>query len=138
MTRFGFPELRLGLIPGVGGIPRLGRDVGNGFIRDLLFTGRTVRAQSAQQAGLVVHLAGEGYALQVARSMAQQVAKFDPETRVAAKKFIKPIPTAELKREIELFCKLFNRPVVLESLRRFVESDDPMKHLPVAARQSAS
>ena len=138
MTRFGFPELRLGLIPGFGGSPRLGRDVGNGFIRDLLFTGRTVRAQSAQQAGLVVHLAGEGYALQVARSMAQQVAKFDPETRVAAKKFIKPIPTAELKREIELFCKLFNRPVVLESLRRFVESDDPMKHLPVAARQSAS
>jgi enoyl-CoA hydratase len=138
MARFGFPELRLGLIPGFGGIPRLGRDVGNGFIRDLLFTGRTVRAQSAQQAGLVVHLAGEGYALQVARSMAQQVAKFDPETRVAAKKFIKPIPTAELKREIELFCKLFNRPVVLESLRRFVESDDPMKHLPVAARQSAS
>jgi enoyl-CoA hydratase/carnithine racemase len=138
MARFGFPELRLGLIPGFGGIPRLRRDVGNGFIRDLLFTGRTVRAESAQQAGLVVHLAGEGYALQVARSMAQQVAKFDPETRVAAKKFIKPIPTAELKKEIELFCKLFNRPVVLESLRRFVESDDPMKHLPVAARQSAS
>jgi len=138
MARFGFPELRLGLIPGFGGIPRLRRDVGNGFIRDLLFTGRTVKAESAQQAGLVAHLAGEGYAPQVARSMAQQVAKFDPETRVAAKKFIKPIPTAELKKEIEVFCKLFNRPVVMESLRRFVESDDPMKHLPVAARQSAS
>jgi enoyl-CoA hydratase/carnithine racemase len=133
MARFGFPELRLGLIPGFGGIPRLRRDVGNGFIRDLLFTGRTVKAESAQQAGLVAHLAGEGYALQVARSMAQQVTKFDPDTRVAAKKFIKPIPTAELKKEIDLFCRLFNRPVVMESLRRFVESDDPMKHLPAAA-----
>jgi hypothetical protein len=81
----------------------------------------------------VAHLAGEGYALQVARSMAQQVTKFDPDTRVAAKKFIKPIPTAELKKEIDLFCRLFNRPVVMESLRRFVESDDPMKHLPSAA-----
>ena len=40
MARFGFPELRLGLIPGFGGIPRLRRDVGNSFIRDLLFTGR--------------------------------------------------------------------------------------------------
>jgi len=136
MARFGFPELRLGLIPGFGGIPRLRRDVGNRFIRDLLFTGRTVRAESAQQAGLVAHLAGEGYALQVARSMAQQVTKFDAETPVAVKKFIKPIPAAELKREIELFCKLFNRPVVMERLRRFVETDDPMKHLPVAARQS--
>ena len=138
MARFGFPELRLGLIPGFGGIPRLRREVGNGFIRDLLFTGRTVKAESAQQAGLVAHLAGEGYALQVARSMAQQVTKFDPETRVAAKEFIKPIPAGELKKEIELFCQLFNRPVVMESLRRFVETDDPMKHLPVRARDSAS
>jgi enoyl-CoA hydratase len=134
MARFGFPELRLGLIPGFGGIPRLRRDVGNSFVRDLLFTGRTVKAESAQQAGLVAHLAGEGFALQVARSMAAQVTKFDPETRAAAKKFIKQIPRAELNKEIELFCKLFNRPVVMESLRRFVESDEPMKHLPVAAQ----
>jgi enoyl-CoA hydratase len=134
MARFGFPELRLGLIPGFGGIPRLRRDVGNSFIRDLLFTGRTVKAESAHQAGLVSHLAGEGYALQVARSMAQQVTKFDAETRAAAKKFLKPIPHAELKKEIDLFCKLFGRPVVMEALRRFVETDNPMKHLPVAAQ----
>lgn len=134
MARFGFPELRLGLIPGFGGIPRLRRDVGNSFIRDLLFTGRTVKAEAAQQAGLVSHLAGEGYALQVARSMAQQITKFDAETRAAAKKFIKPIPHKELREEIALFCKLFDRPAVMESLRRFVESDDPMKHLPVAPR----
>jgi enoyl-CoA hydratase len=134
MARFGFPELRLGLIPGFGGIPRLRRDVGNGFIRDLLFTGRTVKAKSAQQAGLVAHLAGEGYALQVARSMAQQVTKFDAETRTVAKKFIKPIPVAELSEEIALFCKLFDRFVVMASLKRFVESQEPMKHLPVGDR----
>jgi enoyl-CoA hydratase/carnithine racemase len=131
MARFGFPELRLGLIPGFGGIPRLRRDVGNSFIRDLLFTGRTVKAEAAQQAGLVTTLAGEGYSLQVARSMAQQITKFDPETRAAAKKFIKPIPRKELREEIALFCKLFDRPTVMESLKRFVESDDPMKHQPV-------
>ena len=134
MARFGFPELRLGLIPGFGGIPRLRRDVGNNFIRDLLFTGRTVKAERAHELGLVSHLAGEGFALQVARSMAQQVTKFDAETRMAAKKFIKPIPHAELRKEIDLFSKLFNRPVVMEALRRFVETDDPMKHLPVAER----
>jgi len=135
MARFGFPELRLGLIPGFGGIPRLRRDVGNSFIRDLLFTGRTVKAERVHQLGLVSHLAGEGYALQVARSMAQQVTKFDAQTRVAAKKFLKPIPHDELKKEIDLFCELFARPVVMESLRRFVETDDPMKHLPVAEQK---
>ncbi len=135
MARFGFPELRLGLIPGFGGIPRLRRDIGNSFIRDLLFTGRTVKAERVHQLGLVSHLAGEGHALEVARSMAQQVTKFDAETRVAAKKFLKPIPHQELRKEIELFCELFSRPVVMESLRRFVESEDPMKHLPVAGKK---
>ncbi|MGB6401693.1 MAG: enoyl-CoA hydratase/isomerase family protein, partial [Candidatus Sulfotelmatobacter sp.] len=42
MARFCFPELRLGLIPGFGGIPRLKRDLGNAVVRDLLFTGRSI------------------------------------------------------------------------------------------------
>ena len=41
-----------------------------------------MKAESAHQAGLVAHLVGEGYALQVAGSMAHQVTKFDAETRV--------------------------------------------------------
>src|SRR5712664_3550400 len=60
MARFAFPELRLGLIPGFGGIPRLKRDLGNAFVRDLLFTGRTVNATRAQSVGLVAQLAAEG------------------------------------------------------------------------------
>ena len=44
MARFCFPELRLGLIPGFGGIPRLKRDIGNGVIRDLLLTGRSINS----------------------------------------------------------------------------------------------
>ena len=36
LARFCFPELRLGLIPGFGGIPRLKRDLGNAVVRDLL------------------------------------------------------------------------------------------------------
>ena len=137
MARFGFPELRLGFIPGFGGVPRLRRDVGNSFIRDLLFTGRTVKAERAHELGLVSHLAGEGYALQVARSMAQQVTKLDAETRAAAKKFIKPIPYEELRNEIDLFCELFERPVVMENLRRFVETEEPMKHLPAVKRSES-
>src|SRR6266705_3234753 len=68
MARFAFPELRLGLIPGFGGIPRLKRDVGNAFVRDLLLTGRTVNAPRAQAVGLVAQLAGEGEALRIAGS----------------------------------------------------------------------
>jgi enoyl-CoA hydratase/carnithine racemase len=130
MARFAFPELRLGLIPGFGGIPRLKRDLGNGFIRDLLLTGRSVNATRAQAVGLVSQLAAEGEALKVARSNAGQIKKFDPFARVAAKKFLKPIPHEELRRETDLFCELFTRPAVLAALKKFVESTDAMPYLP--------
>jgi enoyl-CoA hydratase len=130
MARFAFPELRLGLIPGFGGIPRLKRDLGNAFVRDLLFTGRTVNATRAQAVGLVAQLAGEGEALRIARSTAAQITKFDVVTRTAAKRFIKPIPHEELRREIDLFCELFQRPAVMAALKKFVEDSGPMPYLP--------
>jgi enoyl-CoA hydratase/carnithine racemase len=130
MARFAFPELRLGLIPGFGGIPRLKRDLGNGFVRDLLLTGRSVNATRAHALGLVAQLAAEGEALHIARATAAQIVKFDGVTRTAAKKFIKPIPDDELRREIDLFCELFARPTVMAALKKFVESTEAMPYLP--------
>jgi enoyl-CoA hydratase/carnithine racemase len=130
MARFAFPELRLGLIPGFGGIPRLKRDLGNAFVRDLLLTGRSVNAARAHAVGLVAQLAAEGEALKIAHSTAAQITKFDGVTRAAAKKFIKPIPHDELHQEIDLFCELFTRPAVLAALKKFVESTDAMPYLP--------
>ena len=130
MARFAFPELRLGLIPGFGGIPRLKRDLGNAFVRDLLLTGRSVNATRAQSVGLVAQLAAEGEALRIARATAAQVVKFDGVTRAAAKNFIKTIPHDELRREIDLFCELFARPTVMAALKKFVESSDAMPYLP--------
>jgi enoyl-CoA hydratase len=130
MARFAFPELRLGFIPGFGGIPRLKRDLGNAFIRDLLLTGRTINAARAQAVGLVAQLAGEGEALRIGRSTAAQITKYDALTRATAKKFIKPIPYDELQREIDLFCELFTRPAVMAALKKFVEDEGPMPYLP--------
>jgi len=130
MARFAFPELRLGLIPGFGGIPRLKRDLGNAFVRDLLLTGRSVNATRGQAVGLVAQLAAEGEALRIARGTAGQITKFDAVTRAAAKKFIKPIPHEEFRREIDLFCELFTRPAVMAALKKFVESSDAMPYLP--------
>jgi len=130
MARFCFPELRLGLIPGFGGIPRLKRDLGNAVVRDLLLTGRSFNANKAQQIGLVSQVVGEGEALRVARATAAQLGKFDRATAAAAKKFIKPIPHEELRREIDIFCELFARPAVQAGLRKFVESTDAQPYLP--------
>ena len=130
MARFCFPELRLGLVPGFGGIPRLKRDLGNGVVRDLLLTGRSFNATKAQQCGLISQMVGEGEALRVARATATQLGKFDRATAIAAKRFIKPIPYEELKEEINLFCDLFAQPAVEAGLRKFVESTDAQPYLP--------
>jgi enoyl-CoA hydratase/carnithine racemase len=129
-ARFCFPELRLGLIPGFGGIPRLKRDLDNAVVRDLLLTGRSFNATKAQQIGLVSQVVAEGQGLRVARATAAQLTKFDRRTAAAAKKFIKPIPYDELRREIEIFCELFTQPAVQSGLKKFVESTDALPYLP--------
>jgi enoyl-CoA hydratase len=130
MARFCFPELRLGLIPGFGGIPRLKRDLGNAVVRDLLLTGRSFNATKAQQIGLVSQIVSEGEALRAARATAAQIGKFDRQTAIAAKRFIKPIPHEELRREIDIFCELFSQPAVEAGLKKFVESTDAQPYLP--------
>jgi enoyl-CoA hydratase/carnithine racemase len=130
MARFCFPELRLGLIPGFGGIPRLKRDVGNAVVRDLLLTGRSINATKALSVGLVSQLAAEGESLGLARLTAAQTTKFDHATAAAAKRFIKPLPADELRREIDIFCELFTRPAVMDGLRKFVENSGAHPYLP--------
>lgn len=129
-ARFCFPELRLGLIPGFGGIPRLNRDVGNAVTRDLLLTGRSLNAKRAHEVGLVNQVVLAGEATDVARKMAKQLLRFDVGARTVCKHFVKPIPRAELAREKELFLRQFETPAVLEGLRRFVENTGPLPYLP--------
>ena len=129
-TRFAFPELRLGIVPGFGGLPRLKRDVSNALVRDLLFTGRSINARKALETGLVSQVVSAGQALRAARAGAAQAVKFDAQTTAAAKRFLKPFPEEELRREIDLFLELFARPHVQAALRKFVEDEGPMPYLP--------
>ncbi|MHC4380915.1 MAG: enoyl-CoA hydratase/isomerase family protein [Planctomycetota bacterium] len=129
-ARFCFPELRLGVVPGFGGIPRLKRDVGNGVIRDLLLTGRSINAKKALGIGLVSQMVPTGEGLPAARATAIQATKFDREAAVTAKAFIKPLPREELLQEKEHFIRLALRPALRDALRKFVESDDIRPYLP--------
>jgi len=133
-ARFCFPELRLGLIPGFGGIPRLRREVPNAVVRDLILTGRSVGAKKAAALGLISQAVAKGEALNVAREVARQASLFEAAVVREAKSFMKPVPVAELADERARFLKLFMSPIVVEALRRFVESDDAMPYLPPEPR----
>jgi enoyl-CoA hydratase/carnithine racemase len=128
-ARFCFPELRLGIIPGFGGIPRLRRDVGNALIRDLLLSGRSIGAKKALSVGLISQMVAGGEGLDAARSLAAQNAKFDATARRAAKAFIKQLPVEELARERALFKELARGPALLAALKRFVDSTDLRPYL---------
>lgn len=128
-ARFAFPELRLGLIPGFGGIPRLKRDLGNALVRDLLFTGRSINAKKALGVGLVSQVVSKGRALEVARATASRAAQFDPEVRALAKSFIKQLPIGEIEQEKAHFIRLFVEPRVLQALERFVTSSSPLPYV---------
>jgi enoyl-CoA hydratase/carnithine racemase len=132
-TRFAFPELRLGIVPGFGGIPRLRREVPNGVVRDLLLTGRSLNAARAHAVGLVSQLVAPGQALNAARSAARQVCSFDREVQAQAKVFTKPLLLDELAAERRLFMQMIAQPRVLAALADFAERKDPMPYLPRTA-----
>ena len=129
-ARFAFPELRLGLVPGFGGIPRLERDVGNAVVRDLLLTGRSLNAKRAHDLGIVSQIVSTGEARHAARAAARQAARFDPETVRRAKAFAKKLPRARLDEEIETFLAMVASPTVEAALNRFVHSTDVRPYLP--------
>jgi 3-hydroxyacyl-CoA dehydrogenase len=66
----GLPEVTLGLIPGAGGTQRLPRLVGAALALELMMTGRVVRADQAEEAGLIDGIVGEDR-IAAARAFAQ-------------------------------------------------------------------
>lgn len=52
-AKFGQPEIKLGVLPGMGGSQRLTRAIGKAKAMDLILTGRTIGAEEADRAGLV-------------------------------------------------------------------------------------
>jgi 3-hydroxyacyl-CoA dehydrogenase/enoyl-CoA hydratase/3-hydroxybutyryl-CoA epimerase len=128
-ARFAFPELRLGLIPGFGGIPRLRRAVPNGVVLDLLLTGRSLNATRAHELGLVSHLVAPGQQLTAARGAARQACLFDDHVRASAKAFAKPLLLDELAAEKRLFMQLIAEERVRDALAEFVGRSDPLSYL---------
>ena len=73
-SRFGVPEILLGIIPGGGGTQRLPRLVGSSRAKEMIMTGRQVHAQEALAMGLVNRLVAPDYVLEAALAWAAELA----------------------------------------------------------------
>jgi enoyl-CoA hydratase len=124
-ARFGFPEVRLGLIPGAGGTQRLLRRVGLGTAKELLLLGGTIDAQEARRVGLVDRLSASGGALAAAVELARQLAALPGLATRAAKQAVESDLEAGLDREHALFVDLFGSADAGEGVRAYLERREP-------------
>ncbi len=85
---FAQPEVRLGIMPGAGGTQNLPRRIGPGRARDMVFTGRQVRAEEAFQWGLADRLVPHEYLMDEALALAEIIARNGPIAVQQAKKAI--------------------------------------------------
>ena len=87
-SKFGQPEVNLGIIPGGGGTQRLQRLVGIGKAKELIFTGDIISAEEAERIGLIEKVVEDGTVLEAAIEMAKKIKAKGPVAITLAKQAI--------------------------------------------------
>jgi enoyl-CoA hydratase/carnithine racemase len=104
---FSMPELKHGIIPGLGATHRLSRFVGLGRAKEMLFLGRMIRAETALAWGLVDRLVPRDRVLATARELARDLTTKPPSAVRALKECFRRDGGADsLRLETEAFARL--------------------------------
>lgn len=123
---FGQPEVKLGLIPGFGGTQRLAKLIGRNKAREIIYTGRNVKAQEAFSIGLAIKLfATKEEMINAAYATLNEVAKNSP-LAVGLSKFVmnegNDLPVGDgLEVEAKHFGDIFSSYDMKEGTKAFVE-----------------
>ncbi|MFG1772596.1 enoyl-CoA hydratase [Nocardia salmonicida] len=128
-AQFGQPEIKLGVIPGIGGSQRLTRAVGKAKAMDMVLTGRTIGAEEAERAGLVSRIVPADDLLDVAAEVAETIAaKSLPVAMIAKEAVNRSFETtlAEgIRFERRVFHSLFAIEDQTEGMNAFVDKRPP-------------
>lgn len=126
---FGQPEIKLGVIPGIGGTQRLTRLVGKARAMDLILTGRTMDAAEAERAGLVSRVVPSGRLIAEAAAVAEAIASYSKPAAVAAREAVDRALEVGLREgvlfERRSFHALFATHDQTEGMRAFLEKRPP-------------
>ncbi|MEQ8834045.1 MAG: enoyl-CoA hydratase-related protein [Miltoncostaeaceae bacterium] len=128
-ARFGQPEVNLGILPGWGGTQRLARTTSVGLAKDLILTGRLVKAPEALATGLVTHVHPGDDLMTKALELAAGIAA-KPSSATAAAKAMCNLAlggdsTEPLAREMDTFALAFTTPDQREGMAAFLEKRAP-------------
>ena len=101
-SRFSLPEVRMGIIPDVGGLSRLPALVGLGAAKDLVMTARTIGAGEALRLGLVSRIAEPSDLAGVTAGLAQELLANSPHTAGRAKRVLDAAAHPALLQTLEM------------------------------------
>lgn len=128
-ARFGQPEVKLGVLPGIGGTQRLVRAVGKAKAMDMCLSGRTMDAQEAERAGLVSRVFPVDVLLTEAIKLAGEIASMSRPALYMIKEAInrayETTLTEGLRFERRLFHSAFAMHDQSEGMRAFLEKRAP-------------
>ncbi|HWJ68817.1 MAG TPA: enoyl-CoA hydratase-related protein [Sphingobium sp.] len=129
-ARFGQPEIKLGVVPGMGGSQRLTRAIGKAKAMEMCLTGRMMDADEAERAGLVARVVPADRLIDEALTTAQAIAAMPPLATIAAKELVglaAETPLAQgLVAERRLFQLLAATQDKAEGMAAFIEKRPPV------------
>jgi enoyl-CoA hydratase len=124
-AKFGQPEIKLAVIPGIGGTQRLTRAVGKSKAMDLILTGRMMDAQEAERSGLVARVVSAAKLLDEAMNAAETIAAMSLPAVLAAKEAVNRSFETSLAEgvrfERRVFQALFATQDQSEGMAAFIE-----------------
>ncbi|RJO72325.1 enoyl-CoA hydratase [Nocardia panacis] len=124
-AKFGQPEIKLGVIPGIGGSQRLTRAIGKAKAMDLVLTGRNMDVEEAERAGLVSRIVPADQLLDTALEVAETIASMSLPVAMIAKESVNrafETTLAEgLRFERRVFHSLFAIEDQKEGMAAFVD-----------------
>jgi enoyl-CoA hydratase len=128
-TRFGQPEIKIGIIPGAGGTQRLTRAIGKARAMEMIMTGRMYSAREMFEAGLVTRIADDEVYLEEAQALAREIASMPPiAVQMAKDAILKAFDTTiegGLEYERKAFYLLFASEDMKEGMNAFIEKRKP-------------
>jgi enoyl-CoA hydratase len=123
-AKFGQPEIKLGVMPGMGGSQRLVRAIGKSKAMDMCLTGRMMGAAEAEQSGLVARVFPAADLVDEAIQLAAAIAAMPPLAAIAGKEAINAsfeMPLAQgVNFERRLFHGLFGSADQKEGMAAFI------------------
>lgn len=124
-AKFGQPEIKLGVLPGMGGSQRLTRAIGKAKAMDMILTGRNMDAAEAERSGLVSRVVATESLLDEAKAVAKTISEMSLSASMMAKEAVNRAFESSLTEgllfERRIFHSAFGTTDQSEGMAAFVE-----------------